>query len=333
MKVSIIIPTLNEEKNIGRLLDSIRATKYPKKEILVIDGNSKDNTVKIARSKGAHVIREYGPQKCCANAKNIGVKEAKYDIILILNADSEGINKSFISEAVRLLKDPRNVGVAPEVIKILPTFWSKVLYHSRTLVHFTLNLMRKGSIKLTEKQISWFPNFIRKKTFEEIGGYPLRAYEDRTFLINFKNYLEKNRAKCPYSKKSKLYLKDPETLSDIFRQTKWYSRVGIPYIAKTGDIKELVAYIASLVQFVAIISYFLMSDHPIFLLLAILYTIKVTFIFLYILLFKGSTYNSKHFALAIPLLDFLSGVWKFIGILEYIKIRMIKSNRLYSRGK
>jgi len=56
--VSIVIPTYNEERNIGSCLKSIFAQDYPKKliQVIVADGGSKDGTVEIARKLGAEVI-------------------------------------------------------------------------------------------------------------------------------------------------------------------------------------------------------------------------------------------------------------------------------------
>jgi len=47
--VSIIIPTLNEEKHIRRLLKTLRRQTCKDFEMIIIDGNSKDNTRKIIR--------------------------------------------------------------------------------------------------------------------------------------------------------------------------------------------------------------------------------------------------------------------------------------------
>ena len=54
MKTAVLIPTYNEEKAIGAIIDKIRAQKL---EVVVVDDGSADQTQKIARSKGAVVIR------------------------------------------------------------------------------------------------------------------------------------------------------------------------------------------------------------------------------------------------------------------------------------
>ena len=87
MKVSIIIPTLNEEKNLPRVLKSIkdymkdRSEKY---EIIVVDGYSKDRTVEIAKKFGAKVIFDDVGK---GSALRKGMKVAKGDIIITMDAD------------------------------------------------------------------------------------------------------------------------------------------------------------------------------------------------------------------------------------------------------
>jgi glycosyltransferase involved in cell wall biosynthesis len=60
-KVTVVIPTLNEEEAIGPLIDEIKEAGYGR--ILVVDGYSKDGTVKIASDKGAKVVGQHGKGK------------------------------------------------------------------------------------------------------------------------------------------------------------------------------------------------------------------------------------------------------------------------------
>jgi len=88
IKVSIIVPTYNEEKDIERTLDSLISLRYKNKEILVVDESS-DSTpdlVKRYSSKGIRYIRQTGPKGRC-RARNQGILEASGEIVIILNAD------------------------------------------------------------------------------------------------------------------------------------------------------------------------------------------------------------------------------------------------------
>lgn len=83
--LSIIIPTLNEEKYLPLLLKSIKEQKLKPEdyEIIVADAGSKDKTVEIAKNNSCRVIKGGLPAK----GRNEGVKAAKGDLILFLDAD------------------------------------------------------------------------------------------------------------------------------------------------------------------------------------------------------------------------------------------------------
>ena len=71
--LSIIIPTLNEEKYLPKLLDSIVKQSYKDYEIIIADNNSKDKTRSIARSYGCRLTKGGMP----AVARNNGAKIAR----------------------------------------------------------------------------------------------------------------------------------------------------------------------------------------------------------------------------------------------------------------
>lgn len=88
-QIAIILPTLNEEEAIGRVIDEI-----PKQalvdagylvQVLVIDGNSTDRTRQIAQEKGAEVIIE--PRKGKGRAMRTALETARADFIFMLDAD------------------------------------------------------------------------------------------------------------------------------------------------------------------------------------------------------------------------------------------------------
>src|SRR4030067_3081123 len=60
-RTTVVIPTLNEEKNIGGVITELRSLGFP--QILVIDGNSHDETVEMAKALGAKVLSQKGKVK------------------------------------------------------------------------------------------------------------------------------------------------------------------------------------------------------------------------------------------------------------------------------
>lgn len=106
-KVTYIIPTYNEEKNIVVCLDSIlkqdvSAEDY---EVLIIDGGSTDATISIAESYGDRMdIRILdNPRKDCGFGKVVGIDDAKYDIIALIDADNEIVQEDWLSSYVDAL--------------------------------------------------------------------------------------------------------------------------------------------------------------------------------------------------------------------------------------
>ena len=86
-KMSVIIPTMNEEKSIGLVIDEIKdsiGSSMPF-EILVVDTDSKDRTRQIASEKGAVVVDE--PRRGYGRAYKTGFEKASGEIIATLDAD------------------------------------------------------------------------------------------------------------------------------------------------------------------------------------------------------------------------------------------------------
>jgi glycosyltransferase involved in cell wall biosynthesis len=88
VKVSIIIPTMNEEASIGEVMDSVNQAMSEldgEFEVLIVDTNSKDRTREIASEKGARIIDE--PRRGYGRAYKTGFQEAQGDILATLDAD------------------------------------------------------------------------------------------------------------------------------------------------------------------------------------------------------------------------------------------------------
>lgn len=83
--ISIIIPTYNEEKSIGSVIDEINKVMKEDYEILVVD-NSSDKTPEIAKNMGARIISDM--RKGYGRAYKTGFSEAKGEIIVTLDGDN-----------------------------------------------------------------------------------------------------------------------------------------------------------------------------------------------------------------------------------------------------
>jgi len=106
LKVSIVIPAINEERGIGKTIDAVNKDYFKKHnwnlEILVVDGDSKDKTREIASSKGAQIILE--KRKGYGQAYKTGLAQATGDIIVTGDADATYPFDS-IHEYIQMLLD------------------------------------------------------------------------------------------------------------------------------------------------------------------------------------------------------------------------------------
>ncbi|MEM1688732.1 MAG: glycosyltransferase [Candidatus Anstonellales archaeon] len=85
MKISLVIPTYNEEKYLPKMFKSLsQSTLYPD-EIIIVDDHSVDSTREIARSYGAEVL--VVDRRNIGYARKIGMLSAKYDILVSGSAD------------------------------------------------------------------------------------------------------------------------------------------------------------------------------------------------------------------------------------------------------
>jgi len=86
MKVSLVIPVYNEEKYIKKCLLSVSKQEEMPDEIIIVDNNSTDKTVKIAKKFPVYILKE--PKQGIIPARNKGFNYAKYEIIARCDADS-----------------------------------------------------------------------------------------------------------------------------------------------------------------------------------------------------------------------------------------------------
>lgn len=107
-KISVLIPCYNEEKGIGKVIDDIPLKKLAhfgyQTEIIVIDNNSHDNTIKVAREKGAKIVTEKRQGK--GNALKTGFRNISHDTDYIVMLDGDNTYKS--TEILRLIEPLEN---------------------------------------------------------------------------------------------------------------------------------------------------------------------------------------------------------------------------------
>jgi len=156
--LSIIIPTLNEEKHLPLLLRSIKNQNFRDYEIIVADAGSKDKTVEIAKKYDCNIIKGGSP----AQGKNNGAKAAKGDLLLFLDADVILPNDVFSN----VLKEFKKRKLKIATFFLLPSGKRKA---PKFLFTFFYNI----PIFLLEKILphAAVGILVDKKLFDKLGGF------------------------------------------------------------------------------------------------------------------------------------------------------------------
>ncbi|MEM1588877.1 MAG: glycosyltransferase [Candidatus Bathyarchaeia archaeon] len=153
--VSIIVTTLNEEKYLEKCLRSLCNQSYRNKEIIVVDSESTDKTVEIAKKYADKVI----VKKCSIpEGRNIGAKESKGNFLMFVDADVT-LNRNWIDTVIPYLKNDDVVAVYGELFPIENSIKDKLVYcifgftnfFSRTFARKTL-YARLGTAVMIKRQ-------------------------------------------------------------------------------------------------------------------------------------------------------------------------------------
>jgi glycosyltransferase involved in cell wall biosynthesis len=147
MKLSVVISAFNEEKNIGDCLESVREIAD---EIIVVDNESMDATVEIARKHNAKIYTQ--PNRLMLNTnKNFGIKKAISTWILNLDAD-ERVSEELKSEILNVIKDDSKI-VNGYSIPRKNIIFGKWIQNSIWWPDYHLRLFRKGTGSFAEKHV------------------------------------------------------------------------------------------------------------------------------------------------------------------------------------
>ena len=105
MKVSIVIPCYNDFKYVKQAVESAKNQNYDNKEIIVVDDGSEWRTKEVLQNIKPQIDKLITQKnKGQSFARNIGIKEASGEIILLWDSD-DYFDSSFTSKAVAFLKD------------------------------------------------------------------------------------------------------------------------------------------------------------------------------------------------------------------------------------
>jgi cellulose synthase/poly-beta-1,6-N-acetylglucosamine synthase-like glycosyltransferase len=221
--VSVIIPAWNEGKSIAKTINSMFASDYPseKLEIIVVDNNSKDNTLQIARKlkqkyKKLKIYCEKKQGKGCA--LNRGIKESTGEFIFSMDADTMVPPRS-IREMTRYFKNPDVMSVTPSMLIYKP---KGILQRIQQAEYLFGLFIRKAftsvnAIHVTPGAFSAY----RKTFFDKHGMYD----EDNiTEDLELSLRIQYNGYRIEYSPEAPAYTIAPNKFKELLIQRRrWYT--------------------------------------------------------------------------------------------------------------
>lgn len=223
--ISIIIPVLNEEDYIQRVLAKILENTCTDQimEILIVDGGSTDRTVFFAQKFGARVLSS---EKGRANQMNWGAKNASGDILYFLHVDSLP-PPGFDTQVLKVVEE----GIRTGCFRLKFDSPSPFLGFFAWCTKINRPICRGGDQSL----------FVEKELFETLGGFDenYKVYEDNEFIgrlykktpfkvindyveTSARRYMEKGMVRLQYHFAMihlRYYLgKGPDSLYDYYRK-------------------------------------------------------------------------------------------------------------------
>src|SRR5574339_1243044 len=105
MTCSIVIRAYNQEAHLGRLLEGIRQQTIKDVEIILVDSGSTDETVSIAESFGARVVRIPSAEFTFGRSLNFGVRAATRDLVVIASAHVYPVYPDWLESLLRPFED------------------------------------------------------------------------------------------------------------------------------------------------------------------------------------------------------------------------------------
>jgi len=191
MKFSVIIPTLNEEYSIGKCIENVQHT-LPGAEIIVSDGFSADQTVKIALSYNIIVIQD---SKNRGAQLNSGAKKATGEVLLFLHADTilpenayELVEEYFYHPLTKIATFSLSFDVDFPYLK----FYSKFSKYDSLFTKFGDNCI-----------------VVARKFFDEVGPFPdWPIFEDVLFLRKARKFTPVHTFPAPVITSARRFLRN-----------------------------------------------------------------------------------------------------------------------------
>ena len=334
--ISIIISCRNEEKFIGKCLDSIVHQAYPKDklEVLVVDGVSTDKTKEVVKEYIRHhqFIRFLeNPRKVTPFAMNIGIRVSRGEFIILVNAHSF-LDKNFLKNSIEYLNKTHADAVggmlntinegASIISKAIPLATDSIFgaggrrYRSR---------IQEGFVKDTLPYCAY-----RKELFDKIGLIDEDLIRDQDEEFNYR--ILKHGGTIYYSPKIKSYLYVRPTLKKLWKQHFQYGYFKPLVLSKVGGLftwrQAIPSLLITSVMVTGLLSFLNEYFLWFFILILGLY-FSVTIIFslltgikrdLRLMPFLMASFVTLHFSYGT---GYLKGILDFVLLKKHLKLKAI----------
>lgn len=178
-KVSIIVPCYNQAQYLDEALQSLQKQTYANWECLVVNDGSPDHTEEVARkweAKDPRFIYVYQENGGVSSARNLGIKAAKGEFILTLDADDQ-YESTFLEKALAILVNNPEIGIVSS--------WGRFFKAGKQL-HVFQSRAQSVTDFLFHNGVNNGSSLFRKACWEQMGGYdenPENGYEDWEFYL------------------------------------------------------------------------------------------------------------------------------------------------------
>jgi glycosyltransferase involved in cell wall biosynthesis len=161
--VSVIIPNFNGAATLGRCLEAVFSSRYPKFEVIVVDDCSTDNSVEIVKSFPCKLVR-LDRRSGASKARNEGVAHSKGDILFFTDADCV-LMEDTLAEAVRSFEGLDNA--------VIGGTYTEVPFDDRFFSTFQSIFVNYSETKKTAPDyIATHAMAIERALFIKSGGFP-----------------------------------------------------------------------------------------------------------------------------------------------------------------
>ena len=215
MKLSVIIPTYNEEKYILECLRSLDKQKSVLFEVIVVDDGSSDKTLEMVSkleptNYDLKILKQNhdGP----AAARNLGARHAKGKILVFVDADMT-FDNHFLSRLVKpiVLRRCKGTFSKEEYVSNWENVWARCWN-----INQGWEASKRHPINYPDEQKVF--RAILKSEFDRAGGFSKGGYTDDYSLYNKLGYMAQVAPGAVF------FHKNPDGLKEIFYQAKWSAK-------------------------------------------------------------------------------------------------------------